>query len=201
MKKTRTLKLTLLGMFSAIVILLTIVPWLGYISTPVVSITTIHIPVIIGAILLGVKGGAALGAVWGISCLIKAWIAPPSPLEQVIFVNPIVSVLPRIIVGIVAALIFSLILKLFKNKSAGEIVGSGVAAVGASITNSVLVVGAMALLYFPQISNALELTSNALGYFIASVFTLNALVEALAAAILAIPISKALFSAQRRLSK
>ncbi|MBQ9993530.1 MAG: ECF transporter S component [Clostridia bacterium] len=197
--KSKTLELTMLGMFSAIVILLTLVPWLGYITTPVVSITTVHIPVIIGAILLGVKGGAILGGVWGVSCMLKAWLAPPSPLEQIIFVNPLVSVIPRILVGIAAALVFQLIVKLMKKETSGQLVGSGVAAVVSSVVNSVLVVGMMTLLYYPTIKETLGLAANALAYFVGSVFALNALVEALAAAVIAIPVCKALFEVKNRL--
>lgn len=188
-------------MFSAIVILLTVVPSLGYITTPVVSITIVHIPVIVGAIMLGVKNGAILGGVWGVSCLLKAWLAPPSPIEQVIFVNPLVSVVPRIIVGIMAALIFSIIYNILKKKAAGQLVGAGVAAVLASLVNTVLVVGMMALLYYPQLQAAFSLSGDAIGYFIGSVFALNALVEALAAGVVAIPVCKALFSVRERLGK
>lgn len=198
--RSKTLNLTLLGLFSAIVILLTVVPWLGYITTGTVSITTVHIPVIIGAIMLGWKGGAALGAVWGISCLIKAWLAPPSPLEQVIFTNPIISVIPRIIVGIVTALVFALCLKLFaKKEAAGQYVGAGIAAVIGSFTNSIIVVGLMTVIYYPAIKETFGLQTDAVGYFIGSVFALNALLEAVAAAVIAVPVCKALFAVQKRL--
>ena len=55
--------LAILGMFIAIIILMTAVPQLGYIQFFAIRITMLHIPVIIGSILLGPKKGAILGFV------------------------------------------------------------------------------------------------------------------------------------------
>ena len=54
-----------LGLMAAIVIVLANTP-LGMIQLPIIKATTVHIPVIIGAILLGPAAGAFLGAVFGI---------------------------------------------------------------------------------------------------------------------------------------
>ena len=40
----------------------------------------------------GPWGRSALGAVWGITCTLKALLAPPSPLDGMIFRNPVVSI-------------------------------------------------------------------------------------------------------------
>ena len=82
---SKVLKLTQLAILSAIIILMTVVPYLGYISYGWLSITIIHIPVIIGAVVMGPGAGSALGAVWGITCTLKALLAPPSPLDGMIF--------------------------------------------------------------------------------------------------------------------
>ena len=39
---------------------------IGFIPLPVIKATTMHIPVILGAILLGPKAGAVLGALFGL---------------------------------------------------------------------------------------------------------------------------------------
>ena len=76
-KSTKSvLTLTQLGVLSALIILLTFVPNIGYISYGVLSITIIHIPVIIGAIVMGPKSGAILGAVWGVSCICLLYTSP-----------------------------------------------------------------------------------------------------------------------------
>ena len=64
-------RMVLLAMFSAIIVLLGITP-LGLIPiTPLMKATTLHIPVIIGAILLGPADGAILGGVFGIMSFIS----------------------------------------------------------------------------------------------------------------------------------
>ena len=68
-KKRDTRYLTSVALMAAIVILLANTP-LGMIQLPVIKATTVHIPVILGAILLGPGAGAILGAVFGVLSLI-----------------------------------------------------------------------------------------------------------------------------------
>ncbi|HET6784521.1 MAG TPA: ECF transporter S component, partial [Erysipelotrichaceae bacterium] len=58
-------RITRLGILIAIIVLMTFVPNIGYIQTGLLSITTIHIPVIVGSALLGPIGGLVLGTTWG----------------------------------------------------------------------------------------------------------------------------------------
>ena len=68
-KKKDTRYLTSVALMAAIVILLANTP-LGMIQLPIIKATTVHIPVILGAILLGPGAGAILGAVFGLCSLI-----------------------------------------------------------------------------------------------------------------------------------
>ena len=63
------------------------------------SITIMQIPVIIAAIIAGLGSGIGTGLIFGIFSLIQAAIAPIGPLDP-FFVNPLVSVLPRVLMGI-----------------------------------------------------------------------------------------------------
>ena len=74
-KKRDTRYLTSVALMAAIVILLANTP-LGMIQLPVIKATTVHIPVILGAILLGPGAGAILGAVFGVCSLISNTMAP-----------------------------------------------------------------------------------------------------------------------------
>ena len=66
-----TVKLVQVSLLIAIMVVMAMVPFLGYIPlTPTIRATTIHIPVIIGAILLGPRVGALLGFVFGLTSLI-----------------------------------------------------------------------------------------------------------------------------------
>ena len=62
-KNTNVKKLVLAALFIAIIIVMTAVPYTGYIEYVPggINMTTLHIPVIIGAVFLGWKYGALLG--------------------------------------------------------------------------------------------------------------------------------------------
>ncbi len=77
------------------------IPWFGGIS-----ITIMHIPVIVAAILEGPIAGTIVGLVFGLTSLLKAASAPTGPVD-LLFVNPLVSVLPRLFIGVVAWLKFT----------------------------------------------------------------------------------------------
>lgn len=69
------------------------IPWLSG-----ASLTTMHIPVIIGAVVQGPLAGTIIGGIFGLFGLIRAAVAPTGPLDP-LFVNPIVSVIPRLLIG------------------------------------------------------------------------------------------------------
>ena len=64
------------ALFSALIILLAFTPFLGYIPLGFTRATIIHIPVIIGSILLGPKQGAVLGLVFGLTSLVNNTVNP-----------------------------------------------------------------------------------------------------------------------------
>lgn len=188
-----TVDLTKLAIFSAIIILLTFTP-LGYIPLGSVSATIIHIPVIIGAIVLGIKYGAVLGTVMGLFSLARAAVMPTSPLD-VLFLNPLVSVLPRILLGITAAAVFIWLKKLLKNKKFANPLSIGVAAACATIVNTVTVLGLLVLLYKDEVQVT---SSNALSFIIGSIFAINGIIELVSAIVLSIPISIALLKLENK---
>lgn len=73
-KKTK--RTVLLSMFIGIEIVLMSIPFLGMIPLGVIKATTLHIPVIIIAILLGWKEGAILGAIFGCLSVLSATFQP-----------------------------------------------------------------------------------------------------------------------------
>lgn len=145
--RKRIVEITTTGLFIAIIFVMTFVPNLGYITINYLSITTLHIPVIIGATILGPLGGFILGLTWGITSLIYSLSRP----EGVIFMNPLISVLPRVIVGLVVG--FGSIWPVFKADSSNALarffakvhVRDVSLAVIGTLTNTVLVLSAIAL--------------------------------------------------------
>ena len=88
----------------AIIGVMSFVPYVGYISIKPVSITTIHIAVLFFAWMFGWKEGLVAGLAFGMFSLFKALSAPVG--FDYFFINPIVSVLPRMLFGFISGLIF-----------------------------------------------------------------------------------------------
>ncbi len=191
----RNLSLAQLGMLSALIVIMTFVPYIGYISIGTLSITLLHIPLIIGACVLGVKGGLVLGAVWGITCIIKAATSPMA-LTDPLFTNPLVSLLPRLLAGLVAGLVYEFVAKKLKKTH----LASTLSAVFACLTNTILVMASLYLVY-GQTSEASKLgivqfDFGSLIYFILGAFGTNAVFEMIIAIVIAVPISHALRKAK-----
>ncbi len=137
-EKTRSLVLT--AVFAALIIVMTVTPFLGYISYGSIEITTLHIVTILGAVCLGPKKGTIIGAVWGLTCIARAYFVFPVYLDFG-FGNFFVACLPRILVGTFAGLCFFALSKTKLPKAVSAIVS----AVVGTLTNTVLVLSAMNL--------------------------------------------------------
>ena len=96
-EKLTSKKLVTAAILGAITIVLSITP-LGLIPLGLINATTMHIPVIIAAIVEGPLVGALVGLIFGISSLANA-IIRPNPVSFV-FYNPLISILPRVLIGI-----------------------------------------------------------------------------------------------------
>ncbi len=83
-------------MFATLVLLMGLIPNLGYLKISIIDVTIIYIPVLIGAALSGYRGALILGLTFGISSFLVAVFRPSSPYDLV-FRNPVVSVFPRAI--------------------------------------------------------------------------------------------------------
>lgn len=191
----KNFELAQIAMLSAIVIVMTFVPYVGYISYGALSITLIHIPVIVGACVLGIKGGGILGAVWGISCIIKAVFAPPSPLEGIIFRNPLIAFVPRVIAGVAAGLVYSLIAKKISKKSIAAVL----AALTACLCNTAIVMGGIYLLYGKEYGAELGISSvnfGGLTNYILAAFGINAVLEIAVGIAVGVPVAAALRKAR-----
>ena len=195
MIKKKTLELTEVGVLIALIFLLTFTP-IGMIPlTGSVSATTVHIPTIIGSILLGPAYGALLGAFMGIASLLRALFMPTGALDP-LFINPIVSVLPRIFVGIVSGLVFKAIKKASKEKMPSSL-NVGISAAAGTLTNTVLVLSALCLIYPDKMG--IDSVASAVSGIISTIIAINGIVEILSAVIISIPVVLALHKVQRSL--
>ena len=189
--KSKTYRLVIRAILTAIIILQTMVPFLGFIPIGITSLTIIHITVIVAAIVLGTKDGMFIGLVWGIFTMIRAFTSPTTPLDIAVFTNPIISVVPRVLVGLVAGLLFTIIYKKTKKVVAASIV----AAIFGTITNTVLVLTLMGTLYTSLVANTYGVDSSALFVTLGGIAVTNGISEVITAAVLTPILVKALFAA------
>jgi uncharacterized membrane protein len=139
MAHDRTRKSVITAVLGGITILLGLthwgfIPWFGGIS-----LTIMHVPVIIGAILEGPIVGLGIGLIFGLFSMLQAAIAPTGVLDP-LFVNPLLAVLPRLFIGPVAWLVWSALKK-------WPVPGLIVSGIAGSLTNTVLVLGALGLFF------------------------------------------------------
>lgn len=134
-------KIAIAGVLSALAIFLGAPPiHLGYIPWFAgASLTIMAAPVIIGAILEGPVVGLVIGLLFGLSSLVNAAVAPTGPAD-VLFTNPLVSVVPRLFIGPVAWLVY----RPFRNRL--RVLGIVLSGLAGSLTNTVLVLGVIVLL-------------------------------------------------------
>ncbi len=180
-KNKSAYRTAILGILTAIVIIQNFVPLLGYIPIPPLNPTIIHITVIVVSLTLGTKDGMIIGSVWGITRMVKAFTLPASPFDYFLWRNPIIAILPRIMVGFVAGYVYNVCRKRFKKDSTAMILSS----VLASLTNTVLVLGLIYVIYGETYAALLKVDySNLLGVLGTVVLT-SGIGEAIAAAIIA----------------
>ena len=99
--KLDTRDVAIAGVLSAVAVLL-VATRLGFLPFFAgISITVIHLPVIIGAVVAGPAVGTFIGLIFGVSSAIMAAVAPNSP-GDVFFTDPWVSIVPRLFIGLAA---------------------------------------------------------------------------------------------------
>ena len=190
------------GLMAAIVIVLANTP-LGMIQLPIIKATTVHIPVIIGAILLGPMAGAILGGVFGVCSLISNTIAPTllsfafSPFMSTTGIPGAVkaiwvSVGCRILIGLAAGWLW----RLFKKIKLNQIVALSVTGFVGSMVNTVAVMGSIYLLFAQQYAEAKDVAVTAVWGLIIGTVTASGIPEAIAAAVIVAVVTKVLLKSR-----
>jgi uncharacterized membrane protein len=189
MARRQIKKIATAGILSAVVIVLGLTG-LGLIIWPSgLAITILHIPVIIGAVLEGPLVGLFIGFLFGIFSLIQSTIiAVPGTLD-VVFINPLISILPRLFIGPAAWLVYVLISGKLFGKNSGPADGRfrifteslAIAAAGVigSLANTILVLSALAVFkHLPWIGIPAVVLTNGLPEAVAAALIVLAVVSA-----------------------
>lgn len=109
-------KMAIIGVLGAISVVLGMTP-LGFIPVGPTRATIMHIPVIIGALMEGPLVGGFVGLIFGLFSIYQA-VTMPTPVSFV-FLNPLVSVLPRILIGITSYYVYDSLKRLGNKKTIG----------------------------------------------------------------------------------
>lgn len=201
-KKHDTRWLVSVALMAAIVIVLANTP-LGMIQLPIIKATTVHIPVIIGAILLGPMAGGILGFVFGVCSLVSNTMAPTllsfafSPFMSTTGIPGAikaiwVSVGCRILIGVAAGWLWVL----FKKVKLNQIVALVLTGFLGSMVNTVTVMGSIYLLFAQQYAQAKDVAVTAVWGLVMGTVTASGIPEAIVAAILVAFIGKVLLSSR-----
>ena len=200
MKKTRydVRWMVSVAFMAAIIIVLANTP-LGMIQLPIIKATTVHIPVIIGAILLGPLAGGILGFVFGMCSLISNTMAPtllsfafspflsttgiPGALKAVW-----VSVGCRILIGVAAGWLWILLKRIRVNQVVALVITGFVG----SMVNTIAVMGSIYVLFAKQYAEAKDVAVTAVWGLVMGTVTASGIPEAIAAAVIVAVVTKVL---------
>jgi len=181
---------------------------IGFLPLPVIKATTMHIPVILGAILLGPGAGAVLGGLFGL-CSIWANTTTPGLLSFAFspfmttegFVGVMkslwIALCCRILFGLIAGWLWKLMKKLMKQ----DYIALPVTAAVATICHTLLVMGSIYVLLAAQYAEAKNVGITAVFGLVMGTVTASGIPEAIIAAILVTVIGKALLHLMARMNK
>lgn len=172
-------KMVMAGMFSSISIFLGLTG-LGFFKIPPVSVTIMHVPVIIAAIIEGPIVGAIVGLIFGLFSIYQAITTPT--VMSFIFLNPIISVLPRILIGVVSYYVYYFVSKKYNRFSIA------LSSVIGTFTNTFLVLSLAYIFYANSLSQAFEIKLSTLGAFLAGIGMTNGIPEIIVSTLITLPV-------------
>ncbi len=191
-RKKRTQRLALMAFFVAIEVIM-VVTSIGYIPIGPLSITTMHVPVILAGVLMGKKEGAILGFVFGMTSLLRATFVPGitsfvfSPFITVGGVHGngfsvLIALGPRILLGYLAGVLSRLLVSKMKSTA----LACGITAGICTLVHTFLVLGMIDLFFGVSYAQAIGVARETLEKVLMGVVLSNGLLEA-AFAMIAIP--------------
>lgn len=201
-------KMVTAAMLGAVTAVLAFTP-IGMIPLPppLLHATTVHLPVILAALVEGPLVGLFVGLVFGVCSFINAWSSGAVGLT-LFFRNPLISVAPRLLVPLAALGVYVVWKKLARPGAVSDKLGAAVASAVGSLTNTVLCLGTLLLIYGADLTAMLnEMVSaggleasymnNAGTWLVVAVGLPNGIGEAVVAAVI-VPMVKAAIEAVTR---
>lgn len=188
------------AMFVALQLVLQITG-IGLIPLPFIKATTLHIPVILGAVVLGPLAGGILGGVFG---LCSIWTNTVAPSALSFAFSPVLAAETsgglgavkavwiafgcRVMIGVVAGWLW-IALKKFK---INDLIALPVVGAAGALTNTALVMGSIYLLLRPEYAAAKQVAMDAVLGAVMLTVTTAGVAEAIGAVLLVTAICKAM---------
>lgn len=194
MKKQSIRKMAQLAILIAIMLIFAFTP-LGYFKTAGVEITFMVLPVAIGAIVVGPMGGAILGGVFGITSFVQCF-GTSAFGSMLLGINPIYTfitcLVPRVLCGWLAGLIFRALQKVDKTK----FVSYCVAALSTALLNTVFFILSIVVFFWNNGEFVSTMTSwgfslDSFWVFVIAFVGLNGVIEAVVNFVVAAAVGKA----------
>ncbi|QTJ39975.1 ECF transporter S component [Dolosigranulum pigrum] len=181
MKQTiNTKRLTMMAIATAILLIQNFVPFLGNLPLPPLNPTIIHITVIVFTFLLGTRDGMIIGAIWGIIRMIRAFAMPASPLDPLIWTNPMIAVLPRLLIGLTVGVTYQWLQKKWPSTH-----NLRISAFLGSLTNTVFVMLFIYVFFTEDIAYLMNIQMDNIVYGLLAIVVTSGIPEAIIAAIIA----------------
>lgn len=188
-----------LAVLAGIILLMSFTP-LGYFKTLGLSVTLIQIPVAVGAITLGPMAGAILGAVFGATSFAQCFGMEPFG-TALMGINPVgtflTCLIPRILMGLLAALIFQGLSKIRK----AQWMTYPATCMLAAVLNTVIFMGFLVMFFYHTEfiqTMATQMGTGSVLAFMAAFVGINGVFEAIACCVAGGLVAKAMDAVLKR---
>lgn len=204
MRDNKTFKIVILSiMFALMIVFLFFMPMYAFVPLIILAVF---------AQISNVKMAALMGLFFGIASLLSALLVPSSPL-YVAFLNPVVSIVPRVFVGIAGYYVYTGVFKLLGKKRGitdlkdifsrlkgverkaalkNHYIASVLSSISCALVNTILVVGIILIWYNGRTFTLEDMSIMMKPNIFIPLITLNAILEPIITAIVAPPIVTAL---------
>jgi uncharacterized membrane protein len=198
MKKVNTRTIVYTGILLALQEILCFSP-IGNIRTPIVSITISHIAILISSIALGLTPGVILAIVFGLTSMFMA-LTQPTGILDIFFVNPLVSILPRLFIPIFTYYSFLFMNKFIQRHTLSQnhnkilILPIIVSVTAGNLTNTFLTYASIYIFYAKKIMHTYH--KSALNLIVSSI-AMTTMIKCVFVLVIVVPVTTLLLKYQQ----
>lgn len=191
-----------MALLIAIIILLTFTP-LGYLVIGPIAATTIQMPVIIGAIMMGPVAGLTLGIAFGVSAVVKILMMPGTDvfattiLNYNFFLYCFIAIVPRALMGWLSGLLAAVLRHTPLGKGKSRIISYGITGFVGSMLNTIFYLGALWMFASQIVANFYGQDISAVGSIVMGVAISAGIPEACVSCVVVAAVCRALSAVDR----